>query len=258
MKKITIFVFGILAYALFLFAFLYSIGFVGNFIVPKSIDTGTETTFLQAVLVNIMLMGVFALQHSVMARPSFKEWWTTIIPKAAERSIYVMLSNLALILIFWQWRPITTVIWEVESPVLTYAIYGLFALGWLIVLLSSFMISHFHLFGLQQIYNNLKNYKPANLQFRKIFLYKVVRHPLMLGFLIAFWATPRMTAGHLLFSGVVTLYIFIAVKFLEEKDLRKELGETYAQYQKEVPMLFPFTKVRKQRPKARLPAKDKV
>ena len=247
MKKILIFLFGIFAYIVFLGAFLYAIGFVGNFIVPKSIDTGVESSFLQALLVNSLILSVFALQHSIMARPAFKRWWTKIVPKAAERSVYVLLSSLALLLIFWQWQPVKAIVWEVENPTLVLIIQALYFSGWLIILLSSFMINHFHLFGLKQIYDNFKNNPSSNMKFRKVFLYQIVRHPLMFGFLISFWATPLMTMGHFMFTIITSLYIYIAVKFLEERDLRKELGSVYEQYQEEVPMLIPFLKRRKKK-----------
>ena len=177
-----------------------------------------------------------------MARPSFKKWWTTIIGTASERSTYVLLSSLALILVYWQWQPIKTIVWEVENETLALVLKGLFFIGWLIVLLSTFMINHFELFGLRQIFDNFKNRQPQPQLFQNSFFYKIVRHPIMLGFLIAFWATPTMTVGHLLFTVVTTLYILIAVKYLEEKDLRNSLGKKYEDYQKKVPMLVPFTK----------------
>ena len=245
MKKLIILFYGIVAYVVFLIAFLYAIGFVGNIIVPKSIDSGAETTLLSSIFINVILLSVFALQHSIMARPAFKKWFTAIISPAIERSTYILLSSLALLLLYWQWRPITTIVWETENEIIVYMLTGIFFLGWLIVLLSTFMINHFELFGLAQIIDNLKDKVTPNPKFQTNYLYKLVRHPLMLGFVIAFWATPVMTIGHLLFSVVTTLYIFIAVKYLEEKDLRKFIGEEYETYQKEVPMIIPFTKVKK-------------
>jgi protein-S-isoprenylcysteine O-methyltransferase Ste14 len=242
MKKILAFIYGIVAYVIFLGTFLYAIAFVGNFGVEKTINTGTETAFLQALIINLAVLSVFALQHSIMARPGFKKWWTKFIPPAIERSTYVLLSSLALILIFWQWRPMPTIVWEVQNETATILIHGLFALGWLIVLLSTFMISHFGLFGLKQVYHYLKDIEPRPISFQKPLLYQIVRHPLMLGFIIAFWATPVMTTGHLVFSITTTLYILIAVKFLEERDLRRKHGELYAEYQESVPMLIPFAK----------------
>lgn len=245
MKKTLIFIYGIIAYCIFLVAFLYAIGFVGNLFVPKTIDSGVEPTLLKAILTNTILLSVFALQHSIMARPKFKEWFTSIFSPAMERSTYVLLSSLALLLIYWQWQPITTIVWEAENKIVVYALYGIFFLGWLIVFLSTFMISHFELFDLAQIFNNLKNRQTPNPKFQTNYFYKIVRHPIMLGFLIAFWATPTMTVGHLLFTLVTTGYIFVAVKYLEEKDLKKIIGEKYENYQEEVPMIIPFTKVKK-------------
>ncbi len=245
MKKSIILLYGIIAYFVFLIAFLYAIGFVGNIIVPKSIDSGTETTLFSSIFINVVLLSVFALQHSIMARPAFKKWFTNIISPAMERSTYILLSSLALLLIYWQWQPITTIVWETESKIAINILTGIFFLGWLIVLLSTFMINHFELFGLSQIFDNLKNRQTPNPKFQTNYLYKIVRHPIMLGFIIAFWATPTMTVGHLLFALVTTIYIFIAVKYLEEKDLRKFIGEKYETYQKEVPMIIPFTKVKK-------------
>jgi protein-S-isoprenylcysteine O-methyltransferase Ste14 len=244
MKKSMILIYGIAAYFIFLLAFLYAIGFVGNILVPKTIDSGIEPSLLEAVLINTILLSVFALQHSIMARPIFKEWFISIFGHAVERSTYILLSSLALILIFWQWQPITTAVWAIESNLVSAIIMGVFFLGWLIVLLSTFMINHFELFGLAQIFDNLKDRKTANPKFQTNYLYKLVRHPLMLGFLIAFWATPTMTVGHLLFTVVTTLYILIAVKYLEEKDLRKIIGEKYETYQNEVPMIIPFSKIK--------------
>ncbi|SEA21861.1 methanethiol S-methyltransferase [Bizionia paragorgiae] len=245
MKKSMIFIYGILAYVIFLITFLYAIGFVGNMVVPKAIDSGTELALLPSIVINVILLSVFALQHSIMARPAFKKWFTTIISPAMERSTYILLSSLALLLIYWQWQPITTIVWETHNKISIILMTGLFFLGWTIVLLSTFMINHFELFGLAQIFNNLKNRQTPNPKFQTNFLYKIVRHPIMLGFLIAFWATPRMTVGHLLFTIVTTLYILVAVKYLEEKDLKKAIGEKYETYQKEVPMLIPFTKSKK-------------
>lgn len=245
MKKIIILIYGFIAYIIFLGSFLYAIGFVGDFIVPKTINTGTETTFTQALIINLALLTVFALQHSIMARPGFKRWWTQFVHPAIERSTYVLLSSLALILIYWQWRPMPTIVWEVQNETAVAFIHGTFGIGWLIVLLSTFMINHFDLFGLKQVYEYLRNFEPQPIPFKMTSLYRLIRHPLMLGFIIAFWATPVMTLGHLIFSITTTLYILVAVKFLEERDLRKIHGEQYVAYQKKVPMLIPFTKSRR-------------
>ncbi len=243
MKKIIVLIYGILAYIVFLISFLYAIGFVGNLLVPKGIDSGMEIDFTRALLINVGLLSLFAVQHSIMARPAFKKWWVQIIGKAAERSTYILLTSLLLLLIFWKWQPMTSIVWNIENSAIIMFMQILFWIGWTIVLLSTFMISHFELFGLTQIVDNLKNKVTESARFQTNYLYKIVRHPLMLGFIIAFWATPVMTAGHLLFAVVTTAYILVAVKFLEENDLRKSLGEKYEKYQQEVPMIIPFTKI---------------
>ncbi|NJD23153.1 MAG: isoprenylcysteine carboxylmethyltransferase family protein [Melioribacter sp.] len=240
MKKSLAFLYGVFAYIVFLFAFLYAIGFIGNFIVPKSIDSGTETTFMQAFLVNALLLGIFAIQHSIMARPAFKKWWTNIINPAIERSTFVLLSSVALLLIYWQWQPMTSIVWKVENQTATIILTGIYFFGWLVVLLSTFMINHFDLFGLKQVFDNLRNKQFQYQKFKTNFFYKIVRHPIMLGFIIAFWATSVMTLGHIIFSITTTIYIYIAVKYLEEKDLQKYHGKEYEEYQKKVPMLIPF------------------
>jgi len=243
MKKVLVILYAIIAYAIFLIAFLYAIGFVGNFLVPKGIDTGVETSTVEALLINLALLSLFAIQHSVMARPAFKKWITKYISPAIERSTYVLLSSLVLLLMYWQWQPMTAIVWELENTwvlVLT----GFFFLGWTIVFLSTFMISHFELFGLTQVFENFKDQQIRSPKFQVNYFYKIVRHPIMLGFIIAFWATPTMTVGHLLFAAVTTAYILVAVKFLEEKDLKKLIGKDYEEYQKEVPMIVPFTKMK--------------
>ncbi len=240
MKKTISFLYGIIAYAIFLVAFLYAIGFVGNFFVPKAIDTGTEGAFLPSLLINALLLSQFALQHSIMARPAFKRWWTGIIGSVVERSTYVLLSSLSLLLIYWQWQPMLTTVWKVESPLGINVLYGLYGLGWLIVFLSTFMINHFELFGLKQVFENARNIQAEEQSFKVSYFYGIVRHPIMLGFLIAFWSTPVMTLGHLVFSITTTLYIFVAVKFLEERDLLKTHGQAYIDYKKKVPMIIPI------------------
>lgn len=242
MKKSIVLFYGVVAYILFLIAFLYAIAFVGDFLVPKTINSATESSVLNAVIVNLLLLSLFALQHSIMARPAFKAWWIKIIGNAAERSTYILFTSLALLLIFWKWQAITTVVWQVDNNVFAMVLTGISALGWLMVLLSTFMISHFELFGLTQIFDNFKNRTSNSSKFQTNYLYKIVRHPIMLGFIIAFWSTPVMTLGHLLFAAVTTVYILIAVKYLEEKDLRKSLGQEYELYQQKVPMIVPFTK----------------
>ncbi len=241
LKTITL-LYGLVAYVLFLIAFLCSIGFVGNLVLPKGIDSGPESGLVTSIVINLLLLSLFAVQHSIMARPSFKKWWTTIISPAVERSTFVLLTSLILLLIFWQWRPMTDIIWEFQNSTGAMILTALFWIGWLIVFLSTFMINHFHLFGLDHVYNNFRNQPPTGLKFKENYFYKFVRHPLMTGFIIAFWATPVMTTGHLLFAAVTTAYILISVKYLEEKDLRAEIGDPYVDYQKRVPMIFPFTK----------------
>jgi protein-S-isoprenylcysteine O-methyltransferase Ste14 len=242
MGKFISFIFGIMAYLIFLIAFLYAIGFVGSYYVPKNINSGLTTLGYQAYLINILLLSLFAIQHTIMARPAFKKWLTRFISPAIERSLFVLLSSLALLLLYWKWQPITTDVWLVTNEIARWVLIGVFVAGWLIVFLSTFMINHFELFGLQQIFENLKNKQTGNPKFQTRFLYKLVRHPIMLGFIIAFWATPHMTVGHLLFAIITTVYILIAVKFLEEKDLRDAIGPKYEEYQKKVPMIVPFTK----------------
>lgn len=237
--RLAIFIYGVLSYLVFLASFLYAIGFVGNFLVPKSIDTGTATGPVVAVIVNLILLGLFALQHSIMARPGFKRWWTRLIPPAAERSTYVLLSSLLLFLLYWLWQPLPAPVWSLENPVAVYLLWALFALGWLIVLLSTFMIDHFDLFGLKQVWLQLRGRDYTPPPFHCPALYRVVRHPIMLGFVIAFWATPQMSVGHLLFALATTAYIVIGV-WLEERDLVRAHGQQYRDYRQRVPMLLPF------------------
>ena len=241
MKKTLVLLYGVISYLLFFGTFLYAFGFVGNLFVPKSIDGTPQVPLAQAILVNASLLLVFALQHSIMARPAFKNWWTKIIPEQAERSTYVLLSSLCLILLVWQWQPMGGFIWRIEEPVAKTILTVLFIIGWWIVLISTFMINHFDLFGLRQVWFYFLGKKYEPLQFRVPFFYKYVRHPLYLGWLIAFWATPVMSAAHLLFAVLTTGYILTAIK-LEEKDLITHFGEKYLNYKRWVPKIIPFTK----------------
>ncbi len=239
MNKLFSAVYAVVSYAIFLIAFLYAIGFVGNLFVPRSVDVSPNSHGIWlAVLLNSALLGAFAVQHSVMARPGFKAWWTRLVPKHVERSTYVLFSSLILLGIFWFWTPINMTAWTVNSPWLRAMIWGVFALGWLVVLTSTFMIDHFDLFGLRQVYHYLNGQGPRPPEFKKHFFYGLVRHPIMSGFIIAFWAAPTMTAGHLLFAAATTGYILIGTR-LEERDLVVALGERYQEYQRKVPALVP-------------------
>ena len=241
MRKMFAFIYGVICYAVFFISFLYAIGFVGNMVVPKGIDSGTDVSLAESLFVNLVLLGLFAAQHTIMARPAFKRWWTKIIPVEIERSTFVLVASLLLLLLYWQWRPMTGVIWNMENSVGTMLLYGIFWLGWITVLLSTFMIDHFDLFGLRQVFLPLINKEYHHLTFRTTMLYKYVRHPIMLGFIIAFWATPYMSAGHLLFAIATTGYILIGLQF-EEHDLRTYIGPDYDEYRQRVPMLMPCMK----------------
>lgn len=230
--------YGAFSYAVFLVAFLYAIGFIGNLVVPKTIDSGAAAPLREALIVNVLLLGAFAIQHSVMARPGFKKWWTRIIPKSIERSTFVLLASLLLLLLYWQWRPMTAQVWAVEHSAGKILLHALYFLGWLIVFLGTFMINHFDLFGLRQVYLKLRNREYTDLDFRVAGFYKFVRHPIMLGFLIAFWAAPVMTVGRLLFAVATTGYILIALQ-LEERDLVNHFGEQYREYRRKTSMLMP-------------------
>lgn len=239
MGRILAFLYGLVSYLIFFGTFLYAIGFVGNVFVPKSIDSGTPGPFVPSLIVDAVLLGLFAIQHSVMARPGFKKRWTQIVPQPIERSTYVLLASLALALLFWQWRPILDVVWSVENSIGSLVLQVLFWVGWGTVLLSTFLIGHFDLFGLRQVYLYwVQKAYPAT-GFKTPGLYKIVRHPIMLGFIIAFWATPRMTVGHLVFAVATTVYILIAVQ-IEERDLTHLYGDTYREYKREVSMLIPM------------------
>ena len=239
MGRLLGFLYGIAAYFVFFATFLYAIGFIAGVGVPKTIDMGSATSLTTALIIDVVLMSVFALQHSIMARPQFKRVWTKIIPRAIERSTYVLAASLALILLLWQWRPIPAVVWQVNNPAAAMTLMVLEAVGWLIVLSSTFLINHFELFGLHQVANNLTGKPMPAPRFRTPLFYKLVRHPIYLGFIIAFWATPMMTGGHLLFAAVTTAYIFVGIA-LEERDLITVFGDQYRNYRRQVSMIVPL------------------
>jgi len=241
MTRLLVLLYGLISYLIFFATILYAIGFVDRLIVPKHIDTGPDRPWATALLVNLALMLIFAVQHSVMARKSFKRWWTHYIPASVERSTYVLLASLSLVLLFWQWQPMSAIIWHIRNEQLATVITGVSLLGWLIVFTSTFLINHFELFGLQQVIQNLSNRNPSAPTFRTPLYYQFVRHPIYLGFIIAFWAAPTMTVGHLLFAAVTTGYILVGIYF-EERDLVDLFGDDYRRYRDRVAMLLPWRK----------------
>lgn len=241
MKRILALTYGMLAYTFFAGSFLYAVLFVGNVWVSKTIDGGTQAPLATTIAIDLALLGVFAVQHSVMARKGFKRVWTRVVPVPVERSTYVVAASSALALILWQWKPIPRVVWDVTSTTAEPVIQALFWIGWGVLLLASFLVNHFELFGLAQVWNYAANRKPAMPVFKTPALYRVVRHPIYLGFVIGFWSTPKMTVGHLLFSIGTTGYILLGIYF-EERDLIASYGQRYREYRQRVPMLIPLFK----------------
>ncbi len=239
--RLIAFLYGVVSYVIFFITFLYAIGFVENLVVPTTIDAGTAAPLLEAVVVNLLLLTVFAVQHSVMARKEFKRWWTQFVPASVERSTYVLFASLSLALLLWQWRPIPDVVWQIANPQLASAVTCVSFIGWFVVLTGTFLINHFELFGLHQVTNHLAGRPMPALRFRTPLFYKFVRHPIYLGFMIAFWAAPTMTAGHLLFAAATTGYIVIGA-WLEERDLVDLFGDDYRRYRSSVSMLLPWRK----------------
>ncbi|MCG6963455.1 MAG: isoprenylcysteine carboxylmethyltransferase family protein [Acidobacteria bacterium] len=240
-KRITVFLYGVLCYVAFLLVFLYAIGFLTGVGVPKTINSGATTSAAVALVIDLLLLGLFAVQHTVMARPAFKRAWTRLVPPSVERSTFVLASSAVLALLFWQWRPLPAAVWNVGNPAGRDLLWILCGVGWTTVLLGSFMISHTHLFGLSQVWNRMLSKPQPEPRFQTSWLYGYVRHPLMLGFIVAFWAIPRMTVGHLVFAAAATGYIVVGTQLFEEKDLVRYIGEPYRAYQHKVPAFFPRT-----------------
>jgi len=239
MKRFIRLLYGFAAYLVAMGNILYAIGFTGNFIVPKTIDIGGEAPWSEALVIDLVLLGVFAVQHSVMARRGFKRWWTGYVPQPIERSTYVLFASAALMLLFWLWRPMPAMVWSVDNPGLRQVLQALFWAGWILVPASSFLINHFELFGLQQVVNHLRGKQTGEPDFRTPGLYRIVRHPIYLGFIVAFWSAPDMTVGHLVFAAASSAYILVGIA-LEERDLVHRFGDRYLQYRREVRALLPW------------------
>lgn len=246
MKRLTIFAYGVISYVIFLGVFLYAIGFIGNFGTPTTLDGPATGPLLPALAINLALLTAFALQHSGMARPAFKRWWTRYVPEPAERSTYVLFTNIAMIALFAFWQPLGGAVWTVTDPLAQGLIYAVYAIGWAVVLISTFLINHFDLFGLRQVWLHLRGKPYEPLRFKTPWFYRYVRHPLYVGWFLVFWATPTMTVAHLLFAVITTVYILVAIQ-LEERDLVDHHGQDYENYRKRVPMLIPrFGRARQQ------------
>lgn len=245
-RRIVFLVYGAISYVIFLVALIYAVGFVANMVVPKGIDDGESGAFGTSIIVDIILLSLFAIQHSVMARPAFKRWWTTVVPEPIERSTYVLLASLLLLLLYWQWQPLPVIVWDAGESVFKWPILAAYLVGWLIALASTFMIDHFELFGLKQIWYCLRGKPLPETAFKTHLLYRYIRHPLMLGFLIAFWAAPTMSQGRLLFAIVMTAYILVAIQ-IEERDLTRMIGDDYHNYRREVSMLIPLPLIKRSR-----------
>jgi protein-S-isoprenylcysteine O-methyltransferase Ste14 len=244
MSRVAYLLYGLLAYFLFFAAILYGIGFVGNLVVPKGIDGGVVAPRLAAIAIDVLLLLLFAVQHNVMARPWFKDWWTKYVPRHVERSTYVAAASLILLLLYWEWRPMPDVVWNVDNPLVRGALWTLYFAGWAIVFASSFVIDHFELFGLKQVWSHFQRRESEMAPFSQRSIYRWVRHPLMLGFIVAFWSAPTMSHGRLLFAAVTTVWILIAIQ-IEERDLLQFLGEPYRRYRERTPMLLPSFRSRK-------------